>query len=341
MVERGSQGKGDAITLDAQTIELKGGIIRGSTRSGAGGDITIRANRLDLDGQQQSSNVITGIRASSRETAIGRGGNIKLELQDLQVRNGSGIRTGTYGIGDAGNIIIQSNTIALLGIDPVAYSSGIFTTVNRPTATGKGGNIQITSDRVTVLDSAFISASTLGIGNSGDLSITSNLVEVAGVSPDPARTVAFVYGIVSSINVGSKTAASAGRLSITANQLIVRDRGLISVGNSGSFDRSLRQRVISPPVLNLGLSHSLISRSSYGRTCPNPQGTSRNRSPLRPVASVSEVGPIPSRISAAVQQRVETLISMLRSSSGLKIVTSSPTLSKAGAATFKLKPMHC
>jgi len=269
MVERGSQGKGGAITLDAQTIELKGGIIRGSTRSGAGGDITIRANRLDLDGQQQSSNVITGIRASSRETAIGRGGNIKLELQDLQVRNGSGIRTGTYGIGDAGNIIIQSNTIALLSMDSVAYSSGIFTTVNRPTATGKGGNIQITSDRVTVLDSAFISASTLGIGNSGDLSITSNLVEVAGVSPDPARTVAFGYGIVSSTNAGSKTAASAGRLSITANQLIVRDRGLISVGNSGSFDRSLRQRVISPPVLNLGLSHSLISRSSYGRTRPN------------------------------------------------------------------------
>ena len=234
MAERGSQGKGGAITLNAQTIELKGGIIRSSTRSGAGGDITIRANRLNLDGQQQSSDVITGITTSSRETATGKGGDIKLELQDLRVLNGSGIRTGAYGVGNAGNIVIQAKTIDVIGIDPVAYSSGIFTTVNRRTATGKGGNIQITSDRVTVLDSAFISASTLGIGNSGDLSITSNLVEVAGVSPDPARTVEFGYGIVSSIDTSSSTAASAGRLSITANQLIVRDRGVISVGNSGS-----------------------------------------------------------------------------------------------------------
>ena len=234
MAERGSQGKGGAITLNAQTIELKGGIIRGSTRSGAGGDITIRANRLDLDGQQQSSSVITGITTSSRETATGKGGDIKLELQDLQIRYGSGIRTGAYGVGNAGNIIIQSKAIALLGIDSVAYSSGIYTTVNRATATGQGGSINITSDRLSVLDAAFISASTLGIGNAGDLSITSNLIEVAGISPDPVQAAKFGYGMISSIDTNSSTAASAGRLSLTANQLVVRDRGVVSVGNTGS-----------------------------------------------------------------------------------------------------------
>jgi filamentous hemagglutinin family protein len=264
MAEKGSAGKGGKITIDAQDIAINSGIIRGSTRAGTGGDITIRANTLTIDGAQQSESVIGGITTSSRETATGKGGNIDINVQNLQLRHGAGIRTGAYGQGDAGNLVINTKQLDITGIDQSAYASGIFTTVNRPTATGKGGNININSDVIRVFDAGFIDTSTIGLGNAGNLSLNAQLVEVAGNHPDITRATALKYPLSSQIIARSSTSGNAGSLQITSDRLNLYDSGLISVSSTGSGNPG-----------NLRIQSNIVRLDSQGSLQANVQSGSQ------------------------------------------------------------------
>ncbi|PSB56473.1 filamentous hemagglutinin, partial [Chroococcidiopsis cubana CCALA 043] len=159
--------------------------------SGTSGDVTIKTKRLNVSNSGQVSVRNDGlgnagklqIEASSIEldnqggitaaTASGEGGNIFLNSQNLQLRDGSSI-SATAGLerggGNGGNITIDTDTLAAL--------NGSSITANA--FTGRGGNIRISTAGIFQSpDSIFDASSQFGVDGTVE-------VRNLGLEPDEA-----------------------------------------------------------------------------------------------------------------------------------------------------------
>ena len=104
------------------------------------GNLQVNADEILLDGE--------GTLTAS--TTSGEGGNIQLQgLNALQLRDGALINVESFGIGNGGNIAIDSDTIALLDNSQI----------NASAIEGTGGNIQITTLGLFVAPNSRITAS--------------------------------------------------------------------------------------------------------------------------------------------------------------------------------------
>jgi len=187
-------------TGDAGTIQIansgnmlltSGTSISSDTHStGNAGDIKISSNQLDLDGN--NSVVLTKISSSAAEGSIGDAGNLFIEVNDSITLDDSSIASDVLlsSVGNAGSINIQA-----------------------------GGSLAL-------INGGFISSSTFGLGNSGDISVISNdlLIDTKGS--------VFSTGIYT--DSFSSELGNAGSISVLShNQVDLLNGGSIS-SNTGS-----------------------------------------------------------------------------------------------------------
>lgn len=215
-------GQGGDLIIDVGTFRNFGKrIFINSSTSGRGdaGNITIQADVLEMTGE------VSAISAAS--TAEGKAGNINLQVDTLRLVNGGQLNSVAFGQGDGGNITIQANNVELAG-----FTSGIFA-VTAPDAQGNGGTIDLQiGNRLQIEAGAQISTSTFGAGEAGDILLQANEIEVRGVYD-------FIRSSSSSqISAISNTAFPAGNIDITVEKLRVEDEGLISVSSLGLGDAS-------------------------------------------------------------------------------------------------------
>jgi len=189
---------GDAgdVTINTRTLRLaNGGIVNVSNLgSGKAGALQINANSVFLDNK---SSIIAA-------TKSGDGGNIALNVQDLQLRHNSRISATasaiatneqvpynssinfSTGSGRGGNIIINANTL-------VALES---TNITANAFQGRGGNIQINAQGLFQSpDSKFTASSNLGINGTVQVKTLVNnstlgLVRLPIVPVDAAKLIA-------------------------------------------------------------------------------------------------------------------------------------------------------
>ena len=149
--------------------------VPGFTGSRIAGDVTINTGTLTLSNRASiQSNVEVG--------AIGEGGDIDVTANTVSLLNGGQIQsilrdTDTVngiagGRGRAGNIRINAtDAFRASGRDPTVLPSAVFTSVGSG-AEGQGGDIQLTTGTLSLLDGGSLRASTAGRGDSGDVSVT-------------------------------------------------------------------------------------------------------------------------------------------------------------------------
>lgn len=172
------------LNVSADRIEVRdgGSINVRHVGTGNAGQLQIDADRLLLDG----GNIVA-------TTAFGFGGDITIEANTLQLRNGSLLDAEAFqGQGDGGNISIQSETIAALeNSDIIASSFG-----------GDGGNITITTQGLfgtafrpeLTLESDITASSRFGLAGAvaisePDIDSASNLVALSTETFDPTQVV--------------------------------------------------------------------------------------------------------------------------------------------------------
>ncbi|MEH2112513.1 beta strand repeat-containing protein [Nostoc sp.] len=122
------------------------------------------------------------IYSSVEEGSVGNGGSINIQTGSLSLAQGSELNSKTLGQGNAGNININArNAISLDGFIDTTLSNGeqgrIYTRITssvNPEGTGKAGDIQIKTGSLQSTNGAFISSSTLGKGNGGNITIDAN-----------------------------------------------------------------------------------------------------------------------------------------------------------------------
>ena len=242
-------------TFGANTgdIEVQGGNIRlieGSqigidTEAGQAGNLTMIASEsLSLDGNAieiDLGNFQTLLFNNVSDEATGEGSRINLNTPQLTLNKGAVIRAGVSSQSPGVDIVVNADDIVVetpfVSSESGIVRPGIFASV-REDGSGKGGNITIETDTLTLNEGGQITTNTFGGGNAGDLTVNaSESIELTGtISPDSNDPSAL------SANVEQRATATGngGNLTISTPQLIVRDGAQIATvarnqGNGGTL----------------------------------------------------------------------------------------------------------
>ncbi len=223
-VEPGATGNGGNLSIESKSLLVADGAQAAVTTfgEGNGGTLTIEADNIQLIGT--SPNGFPSSLASNVEPgATGSGGKINIATQQLQIADGAGIVAITRSSGLAGDINISADVINLVGVAS-NFPSAIFSTVEEG-ASGNGGNININTGSLKVTEGAQIAVSTRGAGSGGELNITSDIIELIGVSE---------FGASGIFGNAIKDIGNGGNLNITTNSLSILDGATISASNFSS-----------------------------------------------------------------------------------------------------------
>jgi filamentous hemagglutinin family protein len=226
-------GSGNAGTLNINTGRLSirdSGLITTSTSgTGKGGNLTIDARGLvevvgaSLSSPNSVSSIFTGTLGS------GDAGDIMITSQDFSVRNGAQVNTGTTAAGKGGNLTVNANgNVEVFGASVNGLvNSRISTSANRG-LTGNAGDLTINAQNVLARDSGQVTAVTGGQGKGGNLTVnTLGKLELIGSSAKGILPTTFSTSAL----IGSS--GNAGDMTITSQDLFVRDGAEISASTSG------------------------------------------------------------------------------------------------------------
>jgi large exoprotein involved in heme utilization and adhesion len=261
-----SGNSGGFIEVKGQNVNLQDAsvLVTDTKGSGSGGILNIFApNSLTVKGFAFTPNnqVFSGILADVGSGASGEGGKITIETKTLQVSNGGQISSGTFGSGNAGELIVKAQDVLLSG-SSLFGPSGLFAPV-APGATGKGGNLTVQTGSLQLTNGANIYASTFGFGNAGDLKILAQNVEVTGGNPNGSSSIRSTTEIIPGVPEPIANAlgigfGSGGNLIIETGNLRVADGAQIAVATSGKGSAGNMQIIAN--------SVELAGSNSFGRS---------------------------------------------------------------------------
>ena len=164
---------------------------------------------------------------ASENFGTGTGTNLTISAQRLQLRDGGEIIARNYGSGAGGNITIEAtNSIDMQGfsaINPDLASAIIPVTYG----VGNSGDVTISTGQLQITDGALISNVTVGTGRGGNTTVRANdWMKLVGENP--------VTFVPSSIAASNFNRGDSGKVTITAPRLIVSNGGAIAANLYGS-----------------------------------------------------------------------------------------------------------
>ena len=258
--------KGGTLVVNARNLDLMHGIFQAGLLQGLGmpnergGDIEINAtNQVIIQGIAPLAGF--GISNTVESGARGDSGDIIIRTGTLRVLDGNQVSTSTIGSGRSGNIRIEASNIELIGQNILDLQKQVVSGMTSnvfPQATGKGGDLIITTQKLLVSNGAAISTGTLSSSKNaqgGDITINASNIEVIGFVPNyrAAR---------SNIITGTIGGSDAGNLKITTNRLLVQNSGIINTGTTGqgkggnlnisAFDLEVNDAGIGADAVGLG-----------------------------------------------------------------------------------------
>lgn len=268
-VAQGATGNGGNLEIDTNTLIIKNGaqITANTFATGNAGDVNIEANSIEINGTNPQETFSSGLFANVEIGATGNGGGIDIKTDSLVVKGGGQVSASTFSLGNAGDININAadfiqltGTSSTLGTD---RSSGIFVSTELG-ATGNVGELNITTNFLTVEQGGKISADNSGTGESSNATIDVNkllvrdggLVGAASLLGENSSSNELGDGGILTINadsvavIGSKIIAgeevnsslftraegtgNAGDLQIFTNSLAVIDGAEVNVMAEGA-----------------------------------------------------------------------------------------------------------
>jgi filamentous hemagglutinin family protein len=238
-------GGGGSVGIFAKDITIQG-IEQGTETSinagiAAGlGSPTATAGDINLDatGNIKLSDTVT-IANLVNTGGVGKGGGIEIKTQNLSVTNRTRLGALTFGQGDAGNIKITAT-------GNVSFDDSVAFTTVETGAVGKGGEIEITTGNLSVINSAQLIANTKGQGDAGNIKITAAGDVFFDGNKNGFSSKASSELILGAVGKGGEIEITTGNLSVTNGAQLTTstfgqgDAGNIKITATGkvSFDGS-------------------------------------------------------------------------------------------------------
>jgi filamentous hemagglutinin family protein len=265
--ESGANGNGSnmIVTVKGLLQVLGNGEIAASTFStGNGGNLTVNAGTMDIDGAATSGDEATGIYDQSDQGDAadggGHGGTLKVNVgQLLKIQGGAQIDTSTFTTGNAGDLTVKAGKLRILGdpnnetyigsqTDDGGNAGGVTVSAGNLVIDGKGcqtltgilaltnegngdaGNISVNVTNGTggllISTGGKIASATFDGGNGGDVQVLAETIVVDG-NYEHTPT-----GIFAQAQIGST--GNAGDMLVLARS----GAGTIRLTNGGQFDGS-------------------------------------------------------------------------------------------------------
>ena len=261
-------GNAGEVTIRTGDLSLlRGGGISTSALRANGGDISITATRdVTLTSEPGFTSFIAAVANS------GDAGNISLNVGGTLRLSGATISSDTFGEGDAGQLTIKTNTLALANAgdlpSSITSSTGSFgdagalsidartitmngltqiRSVSAADADGDAKSVTINADSITVGRDATITTTTLGRGNAGEVAITTKSLLLDG-------------GEVSS-SAGLESSGNAGNVTINATDVTLVNEGVLTT-LSGNTNKAGVLRVTASGQVTIDGQRSSISSAN-------------------------------------------------------------------------------
>ncbi|KAB8331903.1 S-layer family protein [Scytonema tolypothrichoides VB-61278] len=278
-VTRNATGNGGNLTINTKRLTVRDGAQASTTTSGArnAGNLTLNASEsVLLKGATSNGASSSGLYAQVQSptltgtpAATGNAGDLTITTKKLEIIEGAQISAATLSAGNGGNLTINASDIFLNGSTAQAKPtpedqkrSGIFVAafknnLNDPRVLGNVGNLNITTEQLTVENGARISANNFGSnqGGSATLNVGKLVIQKGGevtaqsLAQGPGGTLnvnasesvkVTGTGTIASTPVPSKLSAEAtssgkaGDVNITTPRLDVGEGGEVSVSGKDS-----------------------------------------------------------------------------------------------------------
>ncbi|MCC0175995.1 filamentous hemagglutinin N-terminal domain-containing protein [Waterburya agarophytonicola K14] len=315
-ITAGSGGVGNAGNVELNTKNLtliEGGRVDASaTATGDAGNVTINASEsIMVTGTVPNSLNPSLIIASAnildpalRElfnlppTPSANSGNVIIETPQLEIMNGGQVTVRNDGTGNAGNLNINANTIALRdgGGITAAVKEGLGGTINLEVAdsftltrgsqissdnsgTGDGGEIEIAANSLDISDRSFITTTTFGSGRGGNIVLNIlDQVNITGIGFREFQEAFQANSLNGNLTPGTRgtgiflgTAAEGigGNLEVNANALNIAEGGIIfspifTNGTGGEIQVNANDITIDASALQIGAGVDSTSLATAG-----------------------------------------------------------------------------
>ncbi|MFS0513313.1 beta strand repeat-containing protein [Nostoc sp. UIC 10607] len=233
VIEERAFGKSGDINITTGSLNLVNNSTLNASTYGQGnaGSVFIQAK----DGVSLTGGA--DIKNSVEQGAVGNGSSIEIQTGSLSLTEASEINTTIFGQGNGGNITI--NAREKISLDGFGNLSNIFSRIISsvsPSGVGNGGDIQLTTGSLAVTNRAFITSSTLGKGDAGNIII------------DARDIISFDRDAFADSNVSPRAVGNAGDIQITTGSLAFTngaliDSGTYGQGNAGNITINARDTV--------------------------------------------------------------------------------------------------
>ena len=238
--------------------EFGSSIGTGAYQAGTGGDITVNAGSISMGGSLSTGNISLGGSIIGTEAAFNtQGGNINIFSDNITINDGAAISAATLGAGKSGKLAINTSNIFISGARELFTNGLLFSAVTTSSlGEGDAGDVNVSADRVSILDGSYIGSLSFFEGNSGTVSVqASDSIKIDGSVPNelainfqaigrenannssinsvvlPVNPKAFSSV---SIPLNRQTTGDSGDVIVSTDRLNVTNSGDISVANLGS-----------------------------------------------------------------------------------------------------------
>ncbi|MEH2317039.1 two-partner secretion domain-containing protein [Nostoc sp.] len=233
-------GGGGSIAINARSLDMTGENTQ--LQSGIGsklGSVDSRAGDIEINATEAINLNGSGISNTVQSTAVGNSGDINIMTGSLYVRNGGVLNTETSGQGDAGNInIVARDTVSFDGATSFNRHSKASSAV-RPTGEGKGGNINIRTGSLSVMNGGRLVATNYGgRGDAGRVDIVARDTVVFDQGLSNLVTGAFSNVLPNGVGNGADIKITTGSLDLKNGAVLnARTEGKGNAGNVNIFAR--------------------------------------------------------------------------------------------------------
>jgi filamentous hemagglutinin family protein len=252
-----SSGAAGRVTVAAPTVLLEGSISSDTRGSGTGGAVSVAATSLQahgtgsisssafssgdagtvdidvvndilLDGDsgffsRATGSTVPGLTPAQPATsiaALGKAGKIGVHSTTLTLLDSASVSSDTAGKGVGGDITIDVTGLQMNG--NASISSAADACFDGSCVTGDAGNVTVQAMDAVLFDSSQISSSTASAGRAGSITLVAGNLKIGGGGA----------AIGSQALIGSTGAA--GRVRVTATDMIVADGALLSTSTAGT-----------------------------------------------------------------------------------------------------------
>jgi filamentous hemagglutinin family protein len=251
-----SGGKAGNVDVAATgRLSVVHGSIASSTASSAdGGQVTVKAHDITLDGGGRSDGV-SGISSATFVTSTGSAGRIDVTaVGELRVLNGASIDSSTYSAGNAGAVRVNAGNIL---VDGQGAGYAAISSLASVSSTGRGGTVAVTSaGDITLRNGGQFDSSTYATGNAGGVQVRAATMTMENLGKGSALSaVSSVSAPSAGGNAGNIDVNVSGALQIIGRSSI--DSSVYTDGDGGSIRVQAGSIVIDPRALAAGGIRSL------------------------------------------------------------------------------------